>query len=166
LEAALAGVDDPELRVRAFIRNHLEYFVANQAAMKVLSHEDNVLQGEMGEEVRAIKRRYYQACYALVDELRRQRQALRMPTRLAVLSLFGMMNWLYTWRRPRQDANGGELAQGMADLFLSGLLGGAAPGSGTVVEQGAANLSTRESRRAFRALKPAARKRQPLSSKV
>src|SRR5438105_13975847 len=40
LKTRLEGVSDPELRVRIFILNHLEYFLANQAAMKVLSHED------------------------------------------------------------------------------------------------------------------------------
>ena len=39
LKARLEGVTDPEERIRIFILNHLEYFLANQAAMKVLSHE-------------------------------------------------------------------------------------------------------------------------------
>ena len=30
------------MRVRVVIQNHLEYFLANQKAMKVLSHEDEV----------------------------------------------------------------------------------------------------------------------------
>jgi AcrR family transcriptional regulator len=150
LEAALATVEDPERRVRGFILNHLEYFIANQAAMKVLAHEDSVLQGELGEEIRTVKRRYYQACYTLIDELKQQRQARGVPTRLAVLSLFGMMNWLYTWRRPRLDANAAELARGMADLFLGGLLGGAAPG-----ERPSAGYE-----------KSAARRRRQRSSKV
>src|SRR5262252_6683363 len=39
LKTRLEGVLDPEHQVRVFIQNHLEYFLANQAAMKVLSHE-------------------------------------------------------------------------------------------------------------------------------
>ena len=39
LKARLEGVDDAEERVRIFILNLLEYFLANQQAMKVLSHE-------------------------------------------------------------------------------------------------------------------------------
>src|SRR5664279_1801881 len=38
LKARLEGVTDAEERIRIFILNHLEYFLANQAAMKVLSH--------------------------------------------------------------------------------------------------------------------------------
>jgi len=56
LRARLAGVTDPEERVRVFILNHLEYFLANQKAMKVLSHEDEVLKNGYGTEIAAIKR--------------------------------------------------------------------------------------------------------------
>src|SRR5438270_13821338 len=44
LRERLNGVGDPEQRVRIFIHNHLDYFLANQKAMKVLSHEDEVLK--------------------------------------------------------------------------------------------------------------------------
>src|ERR1700704_1030633 len=40
LKARLEGVVDADARVRVIIHNHLEYFLANQKAMKVLSHED------------------------------------------------------------------------------------------------------------------------------
>src|SRR5512135_3204652 len=51
LKARLDGVSDTEERVRVFIFNHLEYFLANQAAMKVLSHEADVLKNDFGEEL-------------------------------------------------------------------------------------------------------------------
>ena len=50
-EERLAGVTDPEERIRIFILNHLEYFLANQAAMKVLSHEAEVLKNGFATEV-------------------------------------------------------------------------------------------------------------------
>ena len=40
---------------------------------------------------------------------------------MAVLSLFGMMNWIYTWYNPRVDANAEQLARGMGDIFLRGI---------------------------------------------
>src|SRR6266446_10985836 len=39
LRDRLDEVADPEHRIRVFILNHLEYFLANREAMKVLSHE-------------------------------------------------------------------------------------------------------------------------------
>jgi len=124
LKVRLEGVDDPEARVRIFILNHLEYFLANQAAMKVLSHEDEVLKNGFGAEVAAIKREYYRICVGLLDELKRDR-SLQFTTRLAVLSLFGMMNWIYTWHKPRVDADAESIAQEMGDIFLRGVMASA-----------------------------------------
>ena len=121
LKERLEGVNDPEQRIRIFILNHLEYFLANQAAMKVLSHEADALKNGFASEVTAIKREYYRICVGLLDELKRDR-GLQFSTRIAVLSLFGMMNWLYTWHNPRVDADAGQLAGEMSDIFLRGVL--------------------------------------------
>jgi AcrR family transcriptional regulator len=120
LRERLKDVSDPELRIRAFILNHLEYFLANQKAMKVLSHEDDVLKNDFGNEIAAIKREYYRICVGLLDDLQKAR-GLESSSRLAVLSLFGMMNWIYTWHNPRVDADAQELADQMGDIFLKGI---------------------------------------------
>jgi TetR/AcrR family transcriptional regulator, cholesterol catabolism regulator len=120
LKERLRDVTDSEQRIRIFILNHLEYFLANQKAMKVLSHEGDALKGEFGQEVAAIKREYYRICVDLLDEYK-EAKGLEFKSRLAVLSLFGMMNWIYTWHNPRVDADATELAQGMGDIFLSGI---------------------------------------------
>src|SRR5260370_7168756 len=73
LKERLEGVNDPEQRIRIFILNHLEYFLANQAAMKVLSHEADALKNGFASEVTAIKREYYRICVGLLDELKRHR---------------------------------------------------------------------------------------------
>jgi hypothetical protein len=123
LKARLEHVRDPEERVRTFILNHLEYFLANQAAMKVLSHEDEALKNGFGSDIAAIKREYYRICLGLLDQLKRER-GLEFSTRIAVLSLFGMMNWIYTWHNPRVDADPAAIARQMGDIFLRGVLAG------------------------------------------
>ena len=122
LRKRLEGVIDPEQKLRVLIQNHVEYFLANQKAMKVLSHEDEALKNGYGGEVRAIKRQYYRICLGLVEDVMLAR-GLQFSARLAVLSLFGMMNWIYTWYNPRVDADAGALARQMSELFLNGLLG-------------------------------------------
>src|SRR5579862_3390209 len=121
LKARLEGVNDPEQKIRIFILNHLEYFLANQAAMKVLSHESEVLKNGFASEVAAIKREYYRIATGLLEELKRER-ALQVSTRIAVLSLFGMMNWIYTWHNPRVDADAAAMAREMGDIFLRGVM--------------------------------------------
>jgi AcrR family transcriptional regulator len=122
LRERLEGVENPEQRVRTFIQNHLEYFLDNQKAMKVLSHEDEALKNGYGAEIVAIKREYYRICVGLMEELKRS-QGLQFSSRIAVLSLFGMMNWIYTWHNPRVDADAGDLARQMAEIFLNGIRG-------------------------------------------
>jgi AcrR family transcriptional regulator len=132
LRKRLEGASDPEQRLRLLIQNHLEYFLANQRAMKVLSHEDEALKNGYGKEIRAIKRDYYRICLGLVEDLMHTRGIESHPSepgvpefsgRIAVLSLFGMMNWIYTWHNPRVDADASALARQMAGIFLNGLLG-------------------------------------------
>lgn len=125
LRDRLKAVENPEERIRVFILNHLEYFLANQKAMKVLSHEDDVLKNSFGAEIRAIKREYYHTCIELLEDYRRAKN-LEFSSRIAVLGLFGMMNWLYTWYNPRVDGDAEELARQMGDIFLQGVRKGSA----------------------------------------
>jgi AcrR family transcriptional regulator len=120
LRDRLDDVADPEQRIRAFILNHLEYFLANRKAMKVLSHEADALTNSFGSEIAAIKREYYRICVSLLDDFKHAKR-LEFSSRMAVLSLFGMMNWIYTWYNPRVDANARELAREMSDIFLRGV---------------------------------------------
>ena len=113
----------PEERIRVLIFNHLEYFLANQKAMKVLSHEDEVLKNGFGVEVRSLKREYYRICLAVLDDFRRA-DRLTFSPRVAVMSLFGMMNWIYTWYNPRVDGDAAKLAGEMGDIFLRGIRNG------------------------------------------
>jgi len=123
LRRKLDSAINPEERIRVLIFNHLEYFLANQKAMKVLSHEDEVLKNGFGVEVRSLKREYYRICLAVLDDFRRA-DRLTFSPRVAVMSLFGMMNWIYTWYNPRVDGDAAKLAGEMGDIFLRGIRNG------------------------------------------
>jgi AcrR family transcriptional regulator len=130
LKARLDNTSDPEVRIRIFILNHLEYFLSNQQAMKVLSHEADALKNGFASEIAAVKREYYRICVGLLEDLKRVRDLTFSP-RIAVLSLFGMMNWIYTWHNPRTDADADHLAREMGNIFLRGVMtGGKGSGNG------------------------------------
>ena len=126
LRQRLGNSSDPEERVRIFIENHLAYSLDNKEAMKVLVHEDETLKNEHGAEIRAIKREYYRICLDLLEDFQRAK-SIQFSGRLAVLSLFGMINWIYTWHNPRVDANAADLARQMSDIFLHGVLNSGRP---------------------------------------
>jgi AcrR family transcriptional regulator len=160
LREKLAETKDPEARVRAFVGNHVDYSVAKQKAMKVLSHEDDVLKNGYGTELAAIKREYYRICVGLVEDLAkaeglksagvRPRNGGGIGTRTAVMGLFGMMNWIYTWYNPRVDPDAEVLAREISDIFLQGIRGAkkptfANPTAGVVAPK--RSKTTRSSRR-------------------
>src|SRR5271166_1128179 len=117
---------DPERRVRVFILAHLEYFLANPKSMKVLSHEDDVLKEQLGADIANLKRQYYHCCTDLVDALKAAK-GLKFNSRVAVLSLFGMMNWIYTWYNANVDGDAAVVAGEIGDVFLSGIYAIPAP---------------------------------------
>lgn len=122
LHKRLRETNDAQQGIRAFIHNHVQYFLEHQQAMKVLSHEDEALKGEYGREIAQIKREYYRLCRELLDRYKKE-NGLQFDSRTAVLSLFGMMNWIYTWYNPRLDGGAERLARQMASIFFSGITG-------------------------------------------
>jgi TetR/AcrR family transcriptional regulator, cholesterol catabolism regulator len=123
--ARLEGVEDPQTRLRTLVQNHVEYFLSHPNEMKVLSHEEDALEEPYRQEIAAIKRRYYDLAREIFEAVTSGAALPESITpRVAVLSLFGMMNWIYKWRNPRVDPNAEELAGAIVRIFLHGVLSG------------------------------------------
>ena len=124
--AALRDIDDPEERLRAFVRLHLQFFLDHPNEMKVLTHEGGPLETTLAQELNALKRSYYELCFHQVEALKQARKLKGLRTRLAVLSLFGMMNWIYQWYNPRVDPDARTCAEQMTAIFFDGIYGAGA----------------------------------------
>lgn len=124
LEEVVEGVQEPEERLKLFVRNHIAYFLSHPHEMKVLAHEDSVLGEPYRKEVAEIKRRYYELARGIFEDLHRRGHAAAVNPRVAVLSLYGMMNWVYKWYNAKVDPRAEELADSMATIFLNGVLDG------------------------------------------
>jgi len=121
--AAIEEREGPEERLRALIGLHLQFFLNHPNEMKVLIHEEEWLGKDWSRQVRAIKRAYYELVLEQVKALTTARRLEPPNSRLAVLSLFGMMNWIYTWYNPKIDPDALGCADIMAAIFLRGILG-------------------------------------------
>ena len=133
LQKRLRAASSPVERLRILVSNHLDYFLQHPLEMKVLAHEDDALEGEYRKEVAEIKRRYYGLAVGIFEDLRRSGSARRLNPRVAVLSLFGMMNWIHTWHRSQVDPGAGTLSEAMAEMFLHGVMNGHRNGAGKIV---------------------------------
>jgi len=119
-EAAVAGAATPEERLGAFIRHHVQFFASHMDEMKVLSHEAESLTGARLEQVRALKKAYVGLCEGLLAALDGPDGGRRTDRNVAAYTLFGMMNWIYTWYDPAGPVGVEELAESICRLFLNG----------------------------------------------
>lgn len=111
----------PAEKIALLIQNHLEFFAAHITEMKVLSHEAEALRNSLGRQMRRMRRRYYDICHAVVTDLLKERERTDLDPRITTMTLFGMINWIYTWYRPGTDGSVPQLAQQMTDVFLNGV---------------------------------------------
>ena len=125
LEKQLEEVEDPVAKLSTFIENHLSFFAANMAEMKVLSHEAESLRGDLHAHVSTRKDNYTKLARKILQEVQDASEN-KQPVDLTVATyaLFGMMNWIYNWYDPQGKLKVHGLAQHLTQLFL----GGFAPG--------------------------------------
>ena len=123
LEERLQHVEDPIAKLGIFIENHLSFFAANMAEMKVLSHEAESLGGEMYSKVSTRKDKYTKLARKILREVQEtQKSDQPIDLTVATYALFGMMNWIYNWYDPRGKLSVSQLVDNITRLFLSGFL--------------------------------------------
>ncbi len=135
LEERVQGVDDPFEKLRIFIDNHLSFFAANMAEMKVLSHEAESLAGDLHKHVSTKKEEYAKLARKILREIQNAearplgslrvasaRANGRVDLTVATYALFGMMNWIYNWYDPRGKLSVTQLVDNITRLFLKGFL--------------------------------------------
>jgi hypothetical protein len=123
LEERLLDVEDPTLKLRIFIENHLSFFAANMAEMKVLSHEADSLAGDLHAHVSSKKDKYTKLARKILKELQQEQQARpQIDPTVATYALFGMMNWIYNWYDPRGKLKVSELVDNVTRLFFQGFI--------------------------------------------
>ena len=122
LQQRIKAVDEPQEKLRIFIDNHLSFFAANMAEMKVLSHEAESLAGEMHAHVSTKKDKYARVVRRILRELQDAHNPQPVDVTVATYALFGMMNWIYNWYDPRGKLSVENLVDNITRLFLSGFL--------------------------------------------
>jgi TetR/AcrR family transcriptional regulator, cholesterol catabolism regulator len=123
-EQAATARTDVRTRIRGFAENHLSFFLHNMHEMKVMAHEDESLTGEFNDKILVLKRRYVKVIMDLIEELQEQEDGKGIDLRVATFSLFGMMNWIYTWYQPKRDLPLRQLMEQMLRIYFFGVLHG------------------------------------------
>ena len=128
VDEVAAETHTPEQRVRRLIAAFLAVYSNSQAEHRVLTEDVKFLQPADRRRVLDGERK---VVAAFADAIAEARPALRdhnLDKPLTML-LFGMMNWMFTWLKPRGEFSHADMAPVVAELFFGGLGAVRAPGA-------------------------------------
>jgi AcrR family transcriptional regulator len=116
-------------RLRAAVRAHVCVAAENAELSQVAFHQWKFLS-EPSREVVVAKRAEYEGFFRrIVDDGVKAKEFRIAQPRVAVLGVLGLLNWVPEWFSPSGRLSADEVADALADVVLSGLVGGPAPRS-------------------------------------
>jgi AcrR family transcriptional regulator len=119
------GIADPEARLRALIRLHINVVLSvRDREITVMLHENHPLPPPLRKRINTRKKDYVHFVEKLIAEVQSVRGGKsNVNPRAAAFALLGMINWIYQWYRPEGKLQEENLAQQYTDIFFAGALG-------------------------------------------
>ncbi len=122
LEESLARIEDPVEKIRFIIFRHIKHYSTHEYGAKTLLNEAYCLPSRYYKQVKERERHYLQIVTRVLSEYVGLRAEKDLITPLA-FSLFGMMNWIYSWYDPRKSLKPEELSSLVFEIFTKGVDG-------------------------------------------
>src|SRR3954454_745618 len=109
--APVRGIADPEARLRALIRLHIEVVLSPQdREITVMLHENHPLPPTLRKRINTRKKDYIHFVENLMSEVQRARRGKgSVSPRAAAFALLGMINWIYQWYKPEGNLQANNL---------------------------------------------------------
>jgi AcrR family transcriptional regulator len=122
--APVRRIADPEERLRALIRLHIEVVLSpRDREITVMLHENHPLPPALRKRINTRKKDYVHFMESLIAELQQSRRAKgSVSPRAAAFALLGMINWIYQWYKPEGDLQTHNLVPQFTDLVFGGIL--------------------------------------------
>jgi len=120
LEQSLSGFQKSAEKIKFIVFRHINHYATHATAAKTLLNEAYNLPPKYLREVRARERRYFEIVSGVISEFLGTKSRKDLTTALA-FTLFGMMNWIYSWYDPKGDMKPEELSQLIYEVFTSGI---------------------------------------------
>jgi AcrR family transcriptional regulator len=121
-------IDDPDERLRALIRLHIEVVLSpRDREITEMLHENHPLPPALRKRINTRKKEYIHFVEGLIAEVQGKRNRTRqtkgaVSARAAAFALLGMINWIYQWYKPEGDLQANNLVPQFTDLVFGGIL--------------------------------------------
>ena len=118
------GIADPEERLRALIRLHIEVVLSpRDREITVMLHENHPLPPALRKRINARKKDYIHFLENLMAEVQKLKKesSSRVSPRAAAFALLGMINWIYQWYKPEGELQAQTLIPQFTDLIFGGI---------------------------------------------
>jgi AcrR family transcriptional regulator len=127
------GIADPEERLRALIRLHIEVVLSpRDREITVMLHENHPLPPALRKRINSRKKDYVHFLENLMAEVQeksrekgpnkiQQATKAKVSARAAAFALLGMINWIYQWYKPEGDLQAQNLIPQFTDLIFGGI---------------------------------------------
>jgi TetR/AcrR family transcriptional regulator, cholesterol catabolism regulator len=119
------GIADPEERLRALIRLHIEVVLSpRDREITVMLHENHPLPPALRKRINARKKDYIHFLEGLMAEVQsktRPQARGKVSPRAAAFALLGMINWIYQWYKPEGELQAQSLIPQFTDLIFGGI---------------------------------------------
>ena len=122
LEKSLAAIEGGIEKIRFIIFRHIEHYTTHEFAAKTLLNEAYCLPPKYFRQVKAREKHYFRIVTGVLSEYLGPRGKKETVTALA-FTLFGMMNWIYSWYDPRKSLKSKELSNLIFEVFVRGVNG-------------------------------------------
>jgi AcrR family transcriptional regulator len=122
--APVRSIPDPEARLRALIRLHMEVVLSpRDREITVMLHENHPLPPALRKRINHRKKEYVHFVESLIAEVQDTRKPKStVSPRAAAFALLGMINWIYQWYKPEGNLQAHNLIPQFTDLLLGGIL--------------------------------------------
>jgi TetR/AcrR family transcriptional regulator, cholesterol catabolism regulator len=123
------SIADPEERLRALIRLHIEVVLSpRDREITVMLHENHPLPPSLRKKINSRKKDYVHFLENLMGEVQEKagrkipnHAKARVSPRAAAFALLGMINWIYQWYKPEGDLQAQNLIPQFTDLIFGGI---------------------------------------------
>jgi len=120
LEESLKQKQDTLEKIRYIINHHISHYTTHTFAAKTLIKEAYSLPQKYLKQVKAMERQYFEITANVISQFPGVNERKEIVTTLT-FTLYGMMNWVYSWYDPKGRVKPNELSDLIFRIFTSGI---------------------------------------------